>query len=82
MVDKAGYELEAGQMVDVYYAGMLTCRVAEVHDSGLIGGDGQMGQGGLVLEAILPVRIKLGANAPVYIIASAPEPTQEGKIIP
>lgn len=74
MNDKTGKSIEVGQVVDVFISDIVSAYVVEVKDGGLAGADGRVEPASLILNVALPMVLRPGQPAPVYIVRESDKP--------
>lgn len=80
MLDKTGRPIEVGAVVDVFVSDIVAAYVVEVREGGLVGADGQPEPALLVLNIAIPMRLRPGAVAPVYVIRQSDRPKEEERV--
>ncbi len=67
MVDKLGQEIKVGCMADVFVSDIVSAYVVEVQDGGIAGPDGRPQPPVLVLSVAIPMKLRPGQAAPIYV---------------
>ena len=77
MLDRAGYPIKVGQIVEVLTSGMLRAVVIEVVESSLVSANGKPTEGTVLLSIAVPMRVRPGDSAFCYIVSDPPADTEQ-----
>lgn len=80
MKDKIGQDISVGAVVDVYVSDIVSAFVVEVREGGILGPNGPE-PALLVLNIAIPIRLRPGQPAPVYLVRQPDKPEQPAERI-
>ena len=80
MKDRTGRTIEKGQVVDIFISDIVSAVVIAVSDGGLVGPNGPA-PATLLLQVALPMKLRPGDPAQVYIVRESDRPKLDEKVM-
>lgn len=81
MKDRCGYSMEVGQTADVFIGGVVHGTILEIREGGTANLSGQIQPGYVLMNVVVPLRMKPGDPCPVYVIGDAPKPEEKIRLV-